>query len=974
MSDSERTEEQVEILAHGVDGSMTQEGLLERFGHARIVVFGVGGAGCNAVNQMIEDRIEGITFVAMNTDAQALAACRAPVKILLGGTGLGAGGDPVRGRSAAEETIDIISEKAQGADMVFVAAGMGGGTGTGAAPVVARVAREAGALTVAVVTKPFAFEGPERTERAARGLTELRSAVDSFIVVSNDKLMLTHGNMPSREAFRESDRILSRSISTIVELINRSGLINLDFADIKTTLTGAGLAVIGFGDAKGPNRAEEAARAAISSPLLEASVRGATRILVNITASPDCSLSEIEKAVQTITEVSKTPRNVLFGEFIDQNLQDQMSVSAICTCFADDAQSERAVKNAMGEQVEEEPAPTDADVLPQFLTELLSGNGLSSLNFDSLRVKPADSAKLQELTQRVNQLTEENSRLSKIAQSADATARKLESTESLLSETQSRLLEAIKDKATAERSAEQARASASELMVKQSADRKENQELSEQLAKAQTESDKLRERIASMEQEKALEEGGDDTLKGRISALERELDLTRERNSQLESRVRELEDANAELEARVSESESEADQDSAESADMEARLQEVTQQRDDQVKRAESYQMRLRLALEESDALSAREKESRRKMQELAARVDELQDKLDHLGDEPAPVDTSEEDGQIQSLQSELELLRQQALREAAQYRSDQETLISELDQAEEENSELTARVTSLQSLLDEATSGRDSAVSEIESLRTQVEELKETNAQLSSRVADLEMRAVDLDGAIEEESVPAESFADASADTSVVETGVEETPVEDVSLEVPREESMEGTSVEETSEEVTVEDVSVEGPVEEEVSTYPEECDDSCEEEAAGEEASPDSSEFTGEEGQLEPEEPDSSEPSLDAYVSEAPSEETEAFSDVAVEDASEVEEDSSAVNPEVEASDDSPVEPLDSGDSDSFPAETEGAETPSESAEDSGDVEASGSYSEESGSDDDDSLSDELAQSILNMLGGDN
>lgn len=247
--------------------------------YAKIVVIGVGGAGSNAVNQMLEEKIANIEFWVFNTDAQALATSKAENRLVLGRQttrGLGAGGDPQVGREAALDSVDDIKRVIEGANMVFIAAGMGGGTGTGAAPVVAKLAKDAGALTVAIVTRPFTFEGNSRKVKAVEGITELKSAVDSIIIVSNDKLMFMNGSRPISEAFNESDKVLAQSVKTITDLILLPGLINLDFADVRSTLKDKGVALIGFGMGSGEHKAEEASSSAIASPLLEASVKGLT--------------------------------------------------------------------------------------------------------------------------------------------------------------------------------------------------------------------------------------------------------------------------------------------------------------------------------------------------------------------------------------------------------------------------------------------------------------------------------------------------------------------------------------------------------------------------------------------------------------------------------------------------------------------------------------------------------------------------
>ena len=260
---------------------------------ARIAVIGVGGAGNNAVNRMIDEEISSVEFYVANTDRQALATSKARNRLVLGEEltgGLGAGGEPSVGEAAAEKSIEDIRAIVRGANMVFIAAGMGGGTGTGAAPVVARVAKEEGALTVAIVTRPFSFEGKKRIANSVEGLNKLKEAVDSIIIVSNDKLLMVSGTQPISEAFAESDRVLAQSVKTVTDLILTPAVINLDFADVKNTLANSGIALIGFGMGSGPNKAQDAAVNAISSPLLEASINGARRAIGAVTCGSQVSL------------------------------------------------------------------------------------------------------------------------------------------------------------------------------------------------------------------------------------------------------------------------------------------------------------------------------------------------------------------------------------------------------------------------------------------------------------------------------------------------------------------------------------------------------------------------------------------------------------------------------------------------------------------------------------------------------------
>ena len=304
--------------------------------YAKIVVIGVGGAGSNAVNQMLEEKIANIEFWVFNTDAQALATSKAENRLVLGRQttrGLGAGGDPQVGREAALDSVDDIKRVIEGANMVFIAAGMGGGTGTGAAPVVAKLAKDAGALTVAIVTRPFTFEGNSRKVKAVEGITELKSAVDSIIIVSNDKLMFMNGSRPISEAFNESDKVLAQSVKTITDLILLPGLINLDFADVRSTLKDKGVALIGFGMGSGEHKAEEASSSAIASPLLEASVKGAHSAIIKITGGKSVTLDEAQEAVNYITEAAGNNVNIIFGVQQNPELNDQMLISVIATEF-----------------------------------------------------------------------------------------------------------------------------------------------------------------------------------------------------------------------------------------------------------------------------------------------------------------------------------------------------------------------------------------------------------------------------------------------------------------------------------------------------------------------------------------------------------------------------------------------------------------------------------------------------------------
>ena len=307
---------------------------------ANIKVVGVGGGGSNAVTTMIEGQMDGVEFVVANTDIQALNANKAPGKIQLGidlTKGLGAGANPDVGRRAAIESYNEIVEKIEGADMVFVTAGMGGGTGTGGAPIVAKIARELGALTIGVVTRPFVFEGKKRTKHADLGLQELKENVDTLIVIPNQKLLSIAGDKtPLVETFKKADEVLLQAVKGISDLINIRGLINLDFADIRTVMAAKGLALMGTGYAKGENRAVEAATAAISSPLLEnIKIDGATGIIINVTGGPDLSLYEVNEASTLITEAAHEDAEIIFGAVIDENMKDEVRVTVIATGFAD---------------------------------------------------------------------------------------------------------------------------------------------------------------------------------------------------------------------------------------------------------------------------------------------------------------------------------------------------------------------------------------------------------------------------------------------------------------------------------------------------------------------------------------------------------------------------------------------------------------------------------------------------------------
>ena len=347
---------------------------------AKIKVIGVGGAGNNAVNRMINDDIGNVEFYVMNTDKQALSASKARNRLVLGRDtfrGLGAGGDPRIGKAAAEQSEEEIRAVVKGADMVFIAAGMGGGTGTGASPIIARIAREEGCLTVAIVTRPFTFEGRKRTAQAVEGLQELREHVDSIIVVSNDKLLMMNGASALGSAFAESDKVLAQSVKTVADLILMPAIINLDFADVRSTLKDSGVALIGFGTGSGPNKVQEAATSAISSPLLEASIKGAKSAIISVTCGPNVSLFEAQEVTQEVTEAAGYNLDIKFGVMVNQELgDDEMLVSVIATDFDNEYDfsniSPVQINRAKPASDELEETPNEEknereDILPHFL-------------------------------------------------------------------------------------------------------------------------------------------------------------------------------------------------------------------------------------------------------------------------------------------------------------------------------------------------------------------------------------------------------------------------------------------------------------------------------------------------------------------------------------------------------------------------------------------------------------------------------
>ncbi len=362
---------------------------------ARIVVIGVGGAGNNAVNRMIDENIQNVEFYVMNTDKQALSTSKAPNRIVLGGPetrGLGAGGDPEKGKEAAEYSAEEIKKVVKDADMVFIAAGMGKGTGTGASPVIARLAKEAGALTVAIVTRPFSFEGKERTTNAVKGLNDLIEQVDSLIIVSNDKLLYSSGNVPMDKAFKDSDSVLSKSVQTVADLVLLPGTVNLDFADVKSTLQNGGIALIGYGTGSGENAAIEAAESAINNSLLETSIAGARKVICMLTMGDKVTMYNTERCVRRINEAAGESIDVKFGFSTNPALGDSIICSVIASDFPKDSISlegptlaaptssaevgygvEDSVSKVVQQSIEEEEKTSDSNsniakgLLPNFL-------------------------------------------------------------------------------------------------------------------------------------------------------------------------------------------------------------------------------------------------------------------------------------------------------------------------------------------------------------------------------------------------------------------------------------------------------------------------------------------------------------------------------------------------------------------------------------------------------------------------------
>lgn len=332
---------------------------------AVIKVIGVGGAGGNAVNRMISDNVQGVEFIVANTDVQALKNSNAEVKIQLGPKltrGLGAGANPDKGQKAAEESEEAIAQALEGADMIFVTAGMGGGTGTGAAPIVAKIAKEQGALTVGVVTRPFTFEGQRRAKYAAEGVAQLKENVDTLVIISNDRLLeIVDKNTPMLEAFHEADNVLRQGVQGISDLITSPGYVNLDFADVKTVMENQGAALMGIGTGEGDNRIEEATKRAISSSLLEVSIDGAEHVLLNITGGSDLSLFEAQAASEIVTQAASSDVNIIFGTSINEELENSVVVTVIATGI-DKKNESKKPKRILNERPRASKQETDGDI------------------------------------------------------------------------------------------------------------------------------------------------------------------------------------------------------------------------------------------------------------------------------------------------------------------------------------------------------------------------------------------------------------------------------------------------------------------------------------------------------------------------------------------------------------------------------------------------------------------------------------
>lgn len=356
---------------------------------AKIKVIGVGGGGSNAVNRMISDQVKGVEFIVANTDVQALEASAAETKIQLGPKltrGLGAGSNPEIGAKAAEESEELLADALAGADMVFVTAGMGGGTGNGAAPIVAKIAKDSGALTVGVVTRPFSFEGPKRGKYAAEGVAKMKASVDTLIIIANNRLLeIVDKKTPMMEAFKAADNVLRQGVQGISDLITSPGYVNLDFADVKTVMANQGSALMGVGSSTGENRTAEATKKAISSPLLEVSVDGAENVLLNITGGPDLSLFEAQDASDIVTQAATNDVNIIFGTSIDESLGDEVRVTVIATGI-DKEKNSNHITRPTADKPAAEPEKKDpfGDWDVQTSTESTSRNDADTTEFEQV--------------------------------------------------------------------------------------------------------------------------------------------------------------------------------------------------------------------------------------------------------------------------------------------------------------------------------------------------------------------------------------------------------------------------------------------------------------------------------------------------------------------------------------------------------------------------------------------------------------
>ncbi len=362
-------------------------------GSAQIKVIGVGGGGCNAVNRMIEADLKGVTFMAINTDKQALASSKAETKLQIGEKltkGLGAGANPEVGQKAAEENLDDLAKFISGSDMVFITAGMGGGTGTGAAPIIAKAAKDQGILTVGVVTKPFSFEGPKRKKHADLGIEFLKKYVDSLVVVPNDKLLsVAEKNTTMLEAFSMADEVLRQGVQGISDLIAKAGMINLDFADVKTVMSDRGIAHMGVGHGKGEDRVAQAVKAAIESPLLETSIAGAKAVLLNVTGGYDLGMLEVNEASDQIAKAVNKDAMIIFGTAVEEDMKDEIVVTVIATGFEDRPRTDsfvpmsRSEETALPEDGEAETAEAAGEPSEEEHTTAQSGNPLTDFEIPS---------------------------------------------------------------------------------------------------------------------------------------------------------------------------------------------------------------------------------------------------------------------------------------------------------------------------------------------------------------------------------------------------------------------------------------------------------------------------------------------------------------------------------------------------------------------------------------------------------------